>query len=68
MNKKEIGVLVYGFFMIGYFGLSMLSFWADPIISSVWYMDSSVIIVPLVVGFMAYAWYVMREPKQAVLN
>ena len=64
LSKKEFGLVVYGFLLIAYFGLSILSFWSNPIQSWIWFFDASVIIGGLVGGFVLYAIYVIKTDKR----
>ena len=66
MNKKETGLVIYGFFLISYFGLSILSFWSNPIQSWIWFLDTSLVIGVVVGGFILYAIYVIKSQKQHI--
>jgi hypothetical protein len=55
LNKKEVGLVVYGLFLISYFGLGFMAFMADPIQAQIDFETGLPAIMFVVFGFIAYS-------------
>ena len=66
MNKKEIGLIIYGFYIIGYFGLSLLAFMADPITTRMNEITAFPIVMATVIGFIVYSILFIRYQKKEI--
>lgn len=61
MKVIEGTLLVYGFGLIGFFGLSLLAFMGSPIAAAMLWVDGIMITSALVVGFIGLAVYYFRH-------
>lgn len=64
MRWVELGLLVYGFTMIGFFGLSLMAFLGNPISAALDFNAASGLIATIVGGFLLLVlYYYMTERK-----
>lgn len=67
MRKREIGLVIYGMFLIAYFSLSIMAFMASPLSWVFDFIDGFSLLVVLVAGFILYSVWVIRKDNKTLM-